>query len=137
MHTTIVREFFFPPKIDSFYHYLASAINDTFKSEQGLQSLAFFLIAILIGIFFLFPLMQISPTGQTGSISWPSLSQLTSLVQRARRVARRPDETSEAESDEFERILSNTDESEDEDEQQIRLRRLFGKSRSKFFPNHV
>jgi hypothetical protein len=81
--------------------------------------------------------MQISPTGQTGSISWPSLSQLTSLVPRARRLARRPGETSEAESDEFERILSNTDESEDEDEQQIRLRRLFGKSRSKFFPNHV
>lgn len=121
--------------IYSYYHFLASAINDTFKSEQGLQSLAFFLIAILIGCFFLFPLMQISPTGQTGSISWPSLSQLTSLVPRARR--RRPVETSEAESDEFERILSNTDESEDEDEQQIRLRRLFGKSRSKFFPNHV
>ena len=125
---------------------------DTFESEHGLQSFAFFTIAMLLGILFVYPLLHVPPAGIIPSLvsaptipsprrnresltpppesAWPTLAKLrhpavyflTGLRDRFSRYA-----DSRADSEEFDRILDSSSSSEDEDD---RLRsRLFGRPR--------
>lgn len=125
-------------------------INDTFKSEQGLQSLAFFLIALAVGFFFLYPLLYVSPTLEVDqraprptrrgdpAVAFPAIQSTWPTLGRLRHPAvfflglsgksKEAEASSAAESEEFERILNSEDSSDDED-RNIRLRRLFGKPR--------
>jgi hypothetical protein len=128
--------------------YLVRDINDTFKNEQGLQSLAFFLIALSVGLLFLYPLLHVTPLPVSSEplkrprntyrpvsfpdshSAWPTLARLVHpaafLLGLSKK--RRKDIESGGESEEFERIL-DSDGSDEEEERNLRLRRLFGKPR--------
>ncbi len=52
----------------------SSAIYDTFESEQGVQSLVFFLLALLSGCLFVYPLLHMSAGGEVVVLPrWPRI----------------------------------------------------------------
>ena len=132
-------------------HHSDREIYDTFATEQSLQSLAFFVIALAVGSLFIYPLLHVSPSGLVPSVApgpaaliarklrargfrpsppptptWPTLGQLKHPAAYLL-GSRRTDKYGEsgAESEEFERIL-NSDSEEEEDR---RLAQLFGRPR--------
>lgn len=107
-------------------HPLALRI-DTFESEQGSQSLVFFLLALLLGWLFLRPVLRMTPQGDLAPIE--PVGHIGRLVGRGvRRVSRRlmEDPNVSGDSDEFDRILDDHD---DHDES---VPRLFGRPRLRY-----
>lgn len=99
-------------------------VIDTFASEQGFQSLIFFVLAIFTGGWFIGRALEMGPNGE---VEAPALTVPRVYLRRLRRL-RGEDTSMSGESDEFDRIL---------DDEHEELPHLFGKPRNRHYRDVV